>query len=199
MMQTRQQIKDHGLRAKAAEVLVALAVVLVWLCAETRLTAESSTASEAQIKAVFLFNFAKYVDWPPAAFSNATTPITIGVMGSDPLGDDLRRDVEGKTINGRPFVIKHLEADSELDGCQILFISRSEASRIGGILDKASALHILTVGENEPFARNGGMISFVLKNGNVRLAINLTAARKAGLTISSRLLAVADEVKGKTD
>ena len=111
----------------------------------------------------------------------------------------IRRDIERKTINGRPFVIKHLAWDSALEGCQILFISRSEAARTSGILDRAGPLHILTVGENDVFERNGGMINFVLKNGNVRLAINLTAARKAGLTISSRLLAVADEVNGKTE
>jgi hypothetical protein len=154
---------------------------------------------ERQVKALFLFNFAKYVDWPATAFPDTNAPITIGIMGEDRLDDSLRYAVEGKTVNGRPFVIKHLAADSELSGCHILFISESEASRMGAILDKARALPVLTVGENEPFARNGGVITFVLRNGNVRLDIDLAAAKKAGLTISSRLLAVADVVKGKTN
>lgn len=152
-----------------------------------------------QVEAVFLFNFAKYVDWPAAAFTNATAPITIGVLGTDPFGDSLQHAVEGKTINGRPFVIKHLASDSELGDCQILFISNSEASQMGEILVKAGTLPILTVGEGDLFAQNGGIINFVLKSGNVRLEIDLVAAKKAGLTISSRLLAVADVVKGKTN
>ena len=153
-----------------------------------------------QVEALFLFNFAKYVDWPAAAFPDANAPIIIGVMGEDRFEDNLRHTVEGKTVNGRPFVIKHLvAADSEVSGCHILFISESQTSRTGAILDKARTLPVLTVGEDEPFARNGGIITFVLRNGNVRLDINLTAARKAGVTISSRLLGVADVVKGRTN
>jgi len=198
-MQTRQKIRDQHPRSKVTAILVALVVASVLSCAKMLVAADTPAASEAQVKAVFLFNFAKYVDWPPDALPSKATPITIGVVGADSFGDDLQRDVEGKTINGHPFVIKHMAWDSEWSGCQILFISRSEASRTGEILDKASALPILTVGENEAFARNGGIINFVLKNGNVRLSINLNAAKKAGLTISSRLLAVADVVKGKPD
>jgi len=152
-----------------------------------------------QVEALFLFNFAKYVDWPAAAFPGTNAPIIIGVMGEDRFADDLRHVVESKTVNGRPFVIKPLATDSEVSGCHILFISESQASRTGSILDKARTLPVLTVGEDEPFARNGGIITFVLRNGNVRLDIDLTSARKAGVTISSRLLAVADVVKGKTN
>jgi hypothetical protein len=85
-----------------------------------------------------------------------------------------------------------------LTGCQILFVDDSEASRMVDILEKAAALPILTVGEDEQFAQNGGIINFVLKNGKVRLEIDLAAAKKVGLTVSSKLLAVADVVKGKS-
>jgi len=179
-------------------MLIPVTVALALFCADTLRAADTPAASEAQVKAVFLFNFAKYVDWPAAAFTNDTAPISIGVMGTDPFGDSLRL-VEGKTIRGRRFAVKHLDSDSDLGGCQILFISDSEASRMREILNKAGALPILTVGEDEAFARNGGIINFVLKNGNIRLEIDLAAAKKAGLTISSRLLAVADVVKGKTN
>jgi hypothetical protein len=90
-------------------------------------------------------------------------------------------------------------SDSDLNGCQILFISDSESSRMGGILDKAGALPILTVGEDEQFSKNNGIINFVLKNGKVRLEIDLAAAKKTGLIISSKLLAVADVVKGNAN
>jgi hypothetical protein len=152
--------------------------------------------TQYQVEAIFLFNFAKYVDWPAAAFPNVTAPITIGVVGTDPFGDNLQNIIQGKTINGRPFVIKHLASDSDLGGCQILFISDSEATRMGEVLDRAGALPILTVGEDEEFAQNNGIINFVLKDGKVRLEIDLTAAKKNKLTISSRLLAVADVVRG---
>jgi hypothetical protein len=152
-----------------------------------------------QVEAVCLFNFAKYVEWPAAAFPNAAAPVTIGVLGTDFFGDNLQRAVAGKTVNGRSFVIKYVASGSELSGCQILFISDSEASRMGEILDKAGALPILTVGEDEAFAQKNGIINFVLKDGKVRLEIDLTTAGKTGLKINSRLLAVADVVKGRAN
>jgi hypothetical protein len=173
--------------------------LLAWLLAANSGLADEPSLSQYQVEAVFLFNFAKYVDWPAAAFTNATAPITIGVLGTDPFGGSLQHMVEGKSIAGRSFVIKHLATDGDLSGCQILFISDSEAARMSEILDKTRTLPILTVGEDEAFAEDGGIINFVVKDGKVRLEIDLTEARKNGLTISSRLLAVADVVKGKTD
>lgn len=152
-----------------------------------------------QVEAIFLFNFAKYVEWPAEAFPNTNAPFTIGVMGEDRFGDDLRRAVDGKTVNGRSFLVKHLDAEDPLDGCQILFISDSEAARMSAILQKAGALPILTVGEDEQFAQNNGIVDFTLRDGKVRLEINLLPAAKAKLAISSRLLAVADVVKGKAN
>ena len=197
-MHTNPNIEKKASRGRILGMHVAVAAAAVLFCGEILQGVDTPAASEAQIKAVFLFNFAKYVEWPAAAFPNATAPIAIGVLGRDPFGDYLQH-VEGKMLQGRPFVIKHLASDSEVSGCQILFISHSEASRMREILEKASALPILTVGEDEPFAQNGGIIRFVLKNGNVRLEIDLSAAQKAGLTISSKLLAVADVVKGKAN
>ena len=197
-MHARPYLKKQALRVGATRLLSAAVLVLVFFCSEILLSADIPIASEAQVKAAFLFNFAKYVDWPASAFPDAKAPITIAVMGTDRFGEDLKHDVEGKTINGRSFVIKHIDSSSEMSHCHILFISASEAARTDEILGKASVLPILTVGENEMFARNGGIINFVLKNGNVRFAIDLAAARKAGLSISSRLLMVADTVKGNT-
>jgi hypothetical protein len=172
-----------------------LVCVALSLASNTGLGGDAPPTKQ-QVEAVFLLKFAKYVDWPASTFASASAPIIIGVMGTDPFGDSLQH-AEGKPSQGRPFVIKHLAADSDPRGCQILFISESESPRMREILEKAGALPILTVGEGAPFAQNGGIINFVLKNGNVRLEIDLAAARKAGLAISSRLLAVADVVKGK--
>ena len=196
----KSDLKEPGLRTgkMSGRVLAFLGLTALLLGSNPGYGGEPAL-TKYQVEAVFLFNFAKYVDWPPAAFTNTTAPITIGVLGTNPFGDSLQHVAEGKTINGRPVIIKHLAADSDLAGCQILFISDSEASRMGEILDKAGALPILTVGEDEQFAQKSGMINFVLKEGKVRLEIDLGAAKKAGLTISSHLLAVADVVKGKSN
>jgi hypothetical protein len=198
-MQVRPYIEKKASRGGAIGLLVAVAAASGLLCGETLMGEGTPAASEAQVKAVFLFNFAKYVEWPAAAFAGTNAPFTIGVVGEDRFEDNLRHAVANKTINGRRFVIKHFAADEPLSGCQILFISDSEAPRMGELLNKVNALPILTVGEDEQFAQKNGIISFVLKEGKVRLEINLTSAGKTGLTISSKLLAVADVVKGKAD
>jgi hypothetical protein len=154
---------------------------------------------EYQVKALFLLNFTKYVDWPPNAFARNDTPITIGLYGENKLGEALKSAVAGKSVGGRAIIVRQIERAEDSGHCQILFISASEAFRVRGILEKTSKLPILTVGEEATFAQCGGIINFVLKNGNVRLEVDLAAAKQAGLTISSRLLAVADVVKGKAN
>ena len=159
----------------------------------------AASLQESQVKGLFLLNFAKYVDWPPTAFAEDTSPMTIGIWGESKLTETLKILVAGKSIGNHTIAVRQIEESDDFTQCHILFISDSAAARMPGILEKAAALPILTVGENDAFARYGGIINFVLKNGNVRLEIDLAAARKAGLTISSRLLAVADVVKGKSN
>ncbi len=173
--------------------------LVIWLLgAASGLRAEVSF-SEYQIKALFLFNFAKYVDWPAEAFPTVTSPITIGIVGQDNFGDDLKHAVEGKSINGRSIVIKHITSDTELGGCQVLFISSSENPRFEAILEKTSALPVLTVSERERSSRKSGIVNFTLVEKKVRLEIDLNAARQAKVRISSKLLSVADLVKGKSN
>ncbi len=155
--------------------------------------------TEYQVKALFLLNFIKYVEWPPNSFADSNAPITIVICGQSKLREALNAAVVGKSVGGRAIVIRQVESTDDFSPCHILFISDAASSRMRAILEKAGASPILTVGEGAAFAQNGGMINFVLKNGNVRLEIDLSAARKTGLTISSRLLAVADAVKGKAN
>jgi len=147
--------------------------------------------SEYQVKALFLLNFVKYVDWP----AGASGPITIGILGQDNFDDNLTNAVEGKSINGRAVTIKHLSSGDSLSGCAVLFISSSEDSQLSAILSKTCMLPILTVGEDESFLQDGGIINFTLKEGKIHLEINLKAAQKVKLQISSKLLSVADVVK----
>jgi hypothetical protein len=152
---------------------------------------------EYQVKALFLFNFAKYVDWPVDTFAEAATPFVIGMIGESKIGDNLRKAVDGKNVSGRPIVVRQIEKGEDLGKCQILFVSVSEKKRAGEIANQLKGRSVLTVGESEQFTQQGGVINFTKKEGKVRLEIDLGAARQARLQISSKLLSVADSVTGK--
>lgn len=156
--------------------------------------AEAATPEEFQVKAIFLYNFVQFVDWPPGSFATPESPIVIGVLGQDPFGGFLDELVRGERVKGRPLVVERYRWPGEIDECHVLFISGSEGSRIEQIAAALRGRPILTVGDWESFARHGGMIHFVLENKRVRLRINLDAARAVGLTISSKLLRSAESV-----
>ena len=159
-------------------------------CAETPLT-------EHQVKSLFLLNFAKYVDWPSDVFTAPDAPIVIGVLGEGKFGGELAKTVEGKNIQGRPILIRQIQTPEDSGKCHILFIGSSEKAGLVEILKRIKTKPVLTVGETDQFMEQGGVINFVKKEGKVRLEINLEAARQAKLEISSKLLSVADVVKGK--
>jgi YfiR/HmsC-like len=169
---------------------VGLLGLMIFLWGSLPMSAQTSM-SEYQVKALFLLNFVKYVDWP----AEASGPIVIGILGQDNFNDSLRAAVEGKNIGGREIVIKHVSAGDDLSGCTILFVSSSENPQLNQILGKAGSSPILTVGESDSFLQNGGIINFTLKEGKIHLEINLKAAQKVNLQISSKLLSVADVVK----
>src|SRR5204863_1594641 len=135
--------------------------------------------------------FAKFVEWPPEAFTTPNAPFIIGIIGEDPFGTDLERTVRGKSVNGRAFEIKALRSVAEANDCHILFISRSERKKVAEILKAAGAASVLTVSEIEHFTQAGGMINFVMEGNKVRFEINDAAAKKAGLRVSSKLLNLA--------
>jgi hypothetical protein len=165
------------------------------LLPDTReLTAQTKPAPEYQLKAVFLFNFAQFVDWPPQAFPDAQSPLVIGVLGEDPFGAYLDETVRGEKVNSRPLVVQRYRRAEEIKTCHVLFVSRSEADRLGEILASLKGRTILTVGDTEGFAGHGGMIRFLTEKNKIRLRINLEAAKAANLTISSKLLRPAEIV-----
>lgn len=158
------------------------------------LPAQTTPPGEYQIKAVFLFNFAQFVEWPPQAFPQAQTPLVIGVLGEDPFGNYLDETVRGETVNDRPLAIQRYRRVEEIKTCHVLFISRSDANRVEQILASLKDRNILTVADAEGFARRGVMIRFVTEKNKIRLRINLEAAKAANLTISSKLLRPAEIV-----
>ena len=159
--------------------------------------AQSETPNEYQVKAAFLYNFAKFVEWPPDAFAGPQAPIVLGIVGEDPFGDALREIISGKTVNGRSFLIKRLKLGPELHGCHILFISSSEKKNLARIFESLKGSSVLTVGETDQFVQSGGAIKLFLEGNNVRFEINVGAASLARLKISSKLLALARSVVGE--
>jgi hypothetical protein len=155
----------------------------------------SQHAEEYRVKAAFLFNFAKFVEWPPQAFTNSTDPIRICVLGKDPFGSVLEDAVRDKTAEGRTFLVRQVSGGQPAAGCQILFISSSERKRLAAILGEIKGDGVLTVGETDTFASDGGMINFKIESGRVCLQINVAAAEQSRLHISSKLLSLAQIVK----
>jgi len=159
-----------------------------------------SSLTEYQVKSLFLLNFAKYVDWPAPAFETAKAPIVIGLLGGSgegKFGHELAKAVEGKNVEGRPILIRQMQTPEGLDHCHILFVRSSEKAALVEILGSLKTKPVLTVGETDQFMEQGGVINFVKKEGKIRLEINLDAARLANLQISSKLLNVADVIRGK--
>ncbi|HXQ35106.1 MAG TPA: YfiR family protein [Anaerolineales bacterium] len=175
-------------------LIVALSVSLSWTPEAFAQASDSSDSSEYLIKAGFIFNFAKFVDWPPTTFAQADSPIVIGILGTDPFGTIIDKIVQDKKVGARGFVVKRLKwgADlKELSTCKILFVGASEKAHMDELVQIVRGLPILTVGETPGFAERGGVIRFVLEDNRVRFEVNVEAARQADLTISSRLLTLA--------
>ena len=158
------------------------------------MSAQTGISREHQVKAVFLFNFAQFVDWPAAAFSGATSPIVIGILGEDPFGAYLDETVREEKVEKRPIAIQRYRRVEEIKTCHMLFISRSETKHLEQILVSLNDRSLLIVGDGDDFVQRGGMIQLATTQGKIRPIINVKAATAANLTISSKLLRSADVV-----
>jgi hypothetical protein len=158
-------------------------------------TGSAQTIDEYQVKAAFLYNFAKFVEWPALTFKTDKDPVRICVLGQDPFGSALGDAVGGKTVLGRSFALSDISSADEVTDCQILFISSSERKHLRSIFAELRTTGILTVGETEGFAAEGGIVNFKLSGGRVHLEINIEAAGQAKLRINSSVLSLAQIVK----
>lgn len=157
---------------------------------------------EYELKAVYLFNFAKFVEWPSSAFAGDNTSFLIGVLGDDPFGDALDAAVKDRSIQGRPIRVKRFDnfdgtQTTSLRQCQILFICFSEKERIEAILQALEGAQVLTVSEIEKFNILGGMILFDQEGDRITLDVNPRAAQRVQLSISSKLLQVSKIYKSE--
>lgn len=164
-------------------------LVLVFGVAASRMTAsQPAIAAEYQVKAVFLFNFAQFAEWPPKSFSDGKAPIVIGIYGQDPFGEYLDNLVRDETVGGRAFIVRRIRQSDEIRDCHILFISRSEQQSVEKVLARVRGAGVLTISDTERFTYWGGMVNFVMDGGKVRLRVNAAAAKAAGLILSSKIL-----------
>ncbi|MBI1767299.1 MAG: YfiR family protein [Bacteroidetes bacterium] len=160
-------------------------------CSTILFSAQTQIAREYQIKAVFLFNFAQFVEWPTTSFQE-TNAIVIGVLGDDPFGTYLDEAVRGEEVNGHPLVVQRYRHINDIKACHILFINAAETRQ--QVLASLKPKSILTVSDADNFTKQGGMILFFTENKKTRIRINLNATKDANLTISSKLLRLAEIV-----
>lgn len=172
-----------------------LLVLFVLTLAAREAAAQSGSYQEHEVKAAFLYNFAKFVVWPPTSFPDAAAPLTLCIHGPDPFGPFLDRLVQGETVGGRPLVIERSRPAERLRGCHVLFVASSERERYNELLDGLEGASVLTVGEGPGFLTAGGLFRFVLEGGKVRFEANLPAIERSSLTVSSKLLRVARPVQ----
>jgi YfiR/HmsC-like len=168
--------------------LLALTVGVLF-CSSAR--AQSDQPSEYEVKAAFLFNFTKFVEWPDGSFDDSLSPIVIGIIGDDPFGDGLVSTVAGQKVQGRSIVIRKQRFGEDLRHCHVLFISASERQRSAQILAGLHEASVLTVSDIDGFADAGGAMQFVMQENRVHFVVNLDATTQSKLRVSAKLLALA--------
>lgn len=186
-------LERRRIRTRSVRLFAALLLATLFHVSAVRPQTEES--AEYQLKAAFLFNFAKFVQWPPNSFANPQSEFGICVLGDDPFGRSIDDVLRGKAIGEHPVMISRYKTLPEMTHCQMVFVSASEKKRLPEILAALKGTSTLAVGETDGFAASGGVIQFTLEEQRVRFIINLDAAERANLQISSKLLALAKLVR----
>ena len=168
--------------------LLALGIALLFLAPGP---SSAQTTSEYQVKAAYIYNFAKFVEWPAQDFASPTAPIRLCLLNDQSFESDLNQIVKGKKISGRPITVAPVQNGEQSRSCHILFINSSHNSEAQRIIEVLRNTSVLTVGESPGFVEEGGIINFVLQDDHVHFQVNHRAADQGGLHISSRLLSVA--------
>jgi hypothetical protein len=191
--------------------LTILALLLFTMVISPQARADSATSDEYRVKAAFLYNFIKFVDWPKKKVTDNNEPIIIGIIGKDPFGKTFK-PIANRQVKGKDVIIKRFKSLKELEEsrnknkselhqqieairkCHLLFICRSEKQKLKEILNIVKGHYVLTVGDTEGFLESGSVIEFVMTERKVRFEINMTAARRAKLKIRSQLLRLAEKI-----
>lgn len=167
-----------------------LALGLIWFGWPDRAAAQS----EEGVKAAFLYNFAKFAEWPASAFASASTPITVGFVGGTELADTFDQNVKGKNVNGRDFVVKKLSGAAGVEQCQIVYVA--EAGQVSAVTAALKGKATLIIGETDNLLTSGGMIRFAKAGAKIVFDLDLATTTAAGLKVDAKLQKVARTVKG---
>jgi len=151
---------------------------------------------EYEVKAAFLYNFAKFVEWPSETLSDASAEMVLCLLGDSSLGQPLESTVEGKTVKNHRIVVRSVFNADEARQCHVLFLTSADPAAWRSVLGSLEGAPVLTVGDGETFAQRGGIIAFKMEGNKVRFAINADAASRARLQISSQLLKLAAFIIG---
>lgn len=173
---------------------MASVLTLVFAGTVPPLRADRASVGEYQVKAAFLYNFAKFVEWPGGSAGNT---IVIGILGSDPFGAVVDFTFEDKIVGGKRFEVRRFQKIDQLQVCHVLFISDSEQGNLGRIMGALHGMPVLTVSDARNFLGAGGMIELALEGKKIRFDINLREVKTSGLRISAQLLQLARKVEGK--
>jgi hypothetical protein len=152
---------------------------------------------EQEVKASFIYTVAKFVDWPESAFAAPDAPMIFEILGDDPVGDALERVVEGKSVKGHPVAVLRAANLDEWTRCHVLIVGRSEGAHLPEILARLRGSNVLTVSESDHFAREGGVMELLLDQNMVRFEVNVDAASRSSLEISSKILRLGRVVRDR--
>jgi hypothetical protein len=180
---------------EACPLALASILLLGLACTGNAQPSDRGAVGEYQVKAAFLYHFAKFVEWPPAARRDRA--VVVCVLGRDPFGPVLDFLLEDKTLQGKPFDVRRISAVAEASACHLLFVSLTDNNELHGALQALSGSPVLTVGDTPSFFSAGGMVHLFVEDSKVRFDINLAAARQSQLTISAALLRLARTVEGR--
>ena len=189
--------KEHVCRGRSGGRVrlltrIVLVVCMAWVFPGDVLSQVLS--QEYQLKAVYLRKIPSFVEWPPSAAKSSKAAFQLCTVGDYPFGVGLALEVRGVSVGGRRIELRWVHNEQELDGCEMVFFSRSEAKHCGKILDGLKGKSVLTVGETEGFLEAGGMVELSFANDRLQMEVNLVAARSANLRVDARLLAMAKRV-----
>jgi hypothetical protein len=197
-MAGRVSVTDwRGAERKPGRLVPAIVLVILFslLGIPWAVGADSPVSKEYQIKAAFLYNFTKFVEWTPQRFPEESSPIVIGILGKNPFGNELEGIVRGRTVNGREIVVKLTESPNQIPVAHVLFVAAGEERRFREVFTSGAGTGVLTVGDSEQTATLGAMINFTMEGNKVRFDINIGAAERAGLKISAQLQKLAKSVR----
>jgi hypothetical protein len=174
-------------------------LILATLLFGVRVEAQQAPMSEAQVKAMFVYNFLKFVEWPVDTSVGAKDPFVVLIIGEGATADATEQFLQSKSIGDRPLVVRRTRWDQSLAGARAAFVVEGDAKKLHRVLDAAASAGVLTIGEGESFTTRGGVIGLLVEDRKVRFDVDTTAAQIAGLRVSSKLLALTRAVRSSID